>query len=60
MKDIRNLFKLEKLKQETTYTTNNNIKNLFRLEKENKAIKDIILLLEIFLSMKRQKIIINR
>ena len=40
IKDIRNLFRLEKLKIDITIK---DIINLFRLEKENKAIKDSIL-----------------
>ena len=40
LKDIRNLFWLERLKQETIYTTIIDIKNLFRLWTKNKAIKD--------------------
>ena len=43
IKDVRNLFRLEKLKIETSDTTIKGIRNLFRLEKENKAIKDRIL-----------------
>ena len=43
IKDVRNLFRLEKLKKETVDTTIKDIRNLFRQEKENKAIKDIIL-----------------
>ena len=35
IKDVRNLFKLEKLKKETNDTTVKSIRNLFRLEKEN-------------------------
>ena len=37
IKDIRNLFRLEK---ELNYTAIKDIRNLFRLEKETKAIKD--------------------
>ena len=40
--DVRNLFRLEKLKEQTIDTTIKDIWNLFRLEKENKTIKDII------------------
>ena len=43
IKDVRNHFRLEKLKKETIYTTIKGIRNHFRLEKDNKAIKDIIL-----------------
>ena len=43
IKDVRNLFRLEKLKKETIDTTIKNTKNIFRLEKENKVIKDRIL-----------------
>ena len=40
IKDVRSISRLEKLKNETTDTTINAIKNLFRLEKQNKTIKD--------------------
>ena len=40
MKDIRNIFRLEK---ELNYTAIKDIRNLFRLEKEIKAINDKIL-----------------
>ena len=40
IKDIRNL---SRLKIELNYTSIKNIKNLFRLEKETKAIKNSIL-----------------
>ena len=43
IKDIRNVFRLEKLKKQTIDTTITGIRNLFRLEKENKTIKDRIL-----------------
>ena len=43
IKDVRNLFRLEKLKKETIDTTIKDIRNLFSLEKENKASKDRIL-----------------
>ena len=36
-KDVRNLFRLEKLEKETIGTTIKSIRSLFRLEKENKA-----------------------
>ena len=39
IKDVRNRFRLEKLKKEITDITIKGIRNLFRLEKENKAIK---------------------
>ena len=42
VKDVRNLFRLEKLKK-TIDTTIKDIRKRFRLEKENKAIKDRIL-----------------
>ena len=42
IKDVRNLFKLEKLKKEANDTTVKSIRNLFRLEKENEEIKDRI------------------
>ena len=41
--DVRNLFRLEKLKKETIDATIKDIKNLFRLDKGNKAITDIII-----------------
>ena len=43
IKDVRNLFRLEKLKKETIDTTIKDIRNIFRLEKENEEIKDRIL-----------------
>ena len=43
IKDVRNLFRLRKLKKETLDTTIKDIRNLSRLEKENKAIKDRII-----------------
>ena len=42
-KDVRILFRLEKLKTETIYATIKNKRNLFRLEKEHKAIKGRII-----------------
>ena len=53
IKDVRNLFRLEKTKKETIDTTIKEITNLFRLQKENKAIisrilKDIRILEYIF------------
>ena len=42
IKDGRIPFRLEKVKIEPTDTANKDIKYLFRLEKENKAIKDRI------------------
>ena len=47
IKDVRNLFRLEilkKLKNKKTDTTIKDIRNLFRLEKENKAIKDRVII----------------
>ena len=41
IEDVRNLFRLKKLKTETIDTTVKDIENLFRLKKQNKAIKDI-------------------
>ena len=35
IKVVRNLFRLEELKEETTDTSIKDIRNLFRLEKEN-------------------------
>ena len=50
---IKNLFRL---KIEKSSTTNENIRNLLRLEKETKAIKEEYLeILGIFLSMKKKK-----
>ena len=43
IKDVRNLFRLEKLKKRTIDTTIKGIRSLFRLEKENEEIKDRIL-----------------
>ena len=39
IKDISNLFRLEKLKKETTDTTIKDLTYLFRLENKNKRIK---------------------
>ena len=50
IKDVRNLFKLEKLKKETTGTTIIGMRNLFRLKKENEEIKDRLEILETFLN----------
>ena len=56
IKDVRNLFRLEK---ETNDTTFRGISNLFLLEKENKVIKkEYLEILEILLSM--TKAIINQ
>ena len=52
IKYTRNLFRL---KIEINYTAVKDIRNLFRLEKETKAIKDQILSLD-----KKKKIIINQ
>ena len=41
IKDVRNLFRLKKLKTETIDTTVKDIENLFRLKKQNTAIKDV-------------------
>ena len=58
MKDIRTLFRLKK---ELNYTAIKGIRNLFRKEKETKAIKDRYPdILRIFLSMKEKKMIINQ
>ena len=43
IKDVKNLFRLEKPKRETTDTTIKDIRNLFKLEKENKVIKERII-----------------
>ena len=43
IKDVRNHFKLKKIKKETNDTAAQDIRNLFRLKKENKVIKDRIL-----------------
>ena len=42
MKDVRNLFRLEKLKK-TINTTIKSLRNLFKLEKENEEVKDRII-----------------
>ena len=42
-KDVRNLFRLEKLRKEIIDTPNKEIRHLFRLEKENEEIKGRIL-----------------
>ena len=39
IKDVRNLFRLERLKKETTDITIKDIRNLLKPEKENKVIK---------------------
>ena len=58
MKDIRTLFRLKK---ELNYTAIKGIRNLFRKEKETKAIKDRYPdISRIFFSMKEKKIIINQ
>ena len=44
IKYVKNLFRLEKLKNETIDTTIKDMKNLFRLEKGNKTIKDRIII----------------
>ena len=50
IKDVRNLFRLERLKKETTDITIKDIRNLLKPEKENKVIKYRILkILETFL-----------
>ena len=41
---VRNLFRMEKLKKEKIDTTIQDIKNLFILENESKAIKDFEIL----------------
>ena len=43
IKDERNLFRLEKLKEETIDTTIKDIRNHFRLEKEHLEILDTFL-----------------
>ena len=43
IKDVRNLFRLEKIRKETNDTTVKDIRNLSKLEKENKVIKDRII-----------------
>ena len=40
IKYVRNFFRLWKLKTESINTTIKNIRNVFRLEKENKTIKE--------------------
>ena len=42
-KDVRNFFRIEKIKKEDTDTTTKGIRNLFKLEKENEEIKDRII-----------------
>ena len=50
IKDVRNLFRLERLKKETTDITIKDIRNLLKPEKENKVIKyRICKILETFL-----------
>ena len=43
IKDVKNLFRLKKLKKETNDVAIKGIRNLFRLKKQNKAIKYRIL-----------------
>ena len=43
IKDLKDFFRLKKLKKETTDTTIKIIRNLFIAEKENEKIKDRIL-----------------
>ena len=43
IKDVTNLFRLEKIKKETIDTTIKDIRSLFRVEKENEEIKGRIL-----------------
>ena len=57
IKDVRNLFRLKK---ETNDTTIKDMRNLFRLKKENEVIKDRTIRDEIFLVMKKKKIITNQ
>ena len=58
IKDIRKPFRLKK---ELNYTAIIDTRNIFRLEKETKAIKDRILRnIKNLLSMKAKKIIINQ
>ena len=58
IKDIRNLFKLNKLKKETNDAAIKGLRNIFRLEKENKAIKTMMISeIRILLSMKKKIII---
>ena len=60
LKDVRNLFRLNKLKKETNDAAIKSIRNLFRLGKEIKQLKRKHLeILGIFLGMKK-KIIINQ
>ena len=42
IKNIGNVFSVEKLKKETNYATVKGARNLFKLEKENKAIRERI------------------
>ena len=44
IKDVKNLFRLKKPKQETCDTAIRDIRNLFRLKKENEVIQDRVLL----------------
>ena len=58
IKDIRNPFRLKKV---LNYTAIIDTRNIFRLEKETKAIKDRILRnIKNLLSMKAKKIIISQ
>ena len=43
IKDVRNLFRLSRLKMETNNAAMKGIRHLFRLKKENKGIKDRII-----------------
>ena len=60
IKDVRNHFKLKKLKKETNDTAVQDIRNLFRLKKENKVLKtEYLEILEIFLTMGIQEIFLQ-
>ena len=42
IKNIGNVFSMEKLKKETNYATVKGARNVFKIEKENKAIRERI------------------
>ena len=44
IKDVRNLFRLEKINKKTIDTTIKVLKNIFRLKKENKEIIDSVVI----------------
>ena len=55
IKDVKNLFRLKKLKKEANGAAIKGIRNLFRLKKEKKKLNtEYLETLEIFFSMKKR------